>query len=143
MALSRCLWPFLFIFFACRSGLVPEESRESVSLEAGRALYEKHCLACHQIDGSGVPGFYPPLSKTEWVTGDKDRLIGILLQGLSGKIEVKGESYNQEMASSEFLSDEEVSAVLTYIRKSFGNHSEEVTSEEVFSMRTRLKETAP
>ena len=109
----------------------------------GREIYEKHCLACHQIDGSGVPGFYPPLSKTEWVTGDKERLIEILLRGLSGKIEVNGESYNQEMASAEFLTDTEISAVLTYIRRSFGNDSDEITSEEVSHVRTKLRDAAP
>jgi mono/diheme cytochrome c family protein len=123
--------------------LAPEEAGEVVSLEEGRAVYEKHCLACHQIDGSGVPGFYPPLSQTEWVTGDKDRLIEIVLLGLSGTIDVNGELYNQEMASSEFLSDEEISAVLTYIRTGFGNDGDEVTPQEVSSMRTKLRRNDP
>lgn len=86
---------------------------------------------------------YPPLRDTDWVTGEKERLIEIVMNGLSGTIEVNGEVYNQEMAASEFLSDEEIAAVLTYIRVGFGNDSSSVSSAEVASIRKELNRSVP
>ena len=57
----------------------------------GKKVYNSVCLACHMADGSGVPGMHPPLIETEWVNGDKERLIKITLEGISGKLEVDGE----------------------------------------------------
>ena len=74
---------------------------------------------------------YPPLKATEWVDGDTERLIRIVLYGLSGPIEVDGEQYDQVMAASDFLSDEEVAAVLTYVRSEFGKHGSPISPAEV------------
>ena len=104
-------------------------------MEAGKAVYNSYCIACHQQDGSGVPGAFPPLIETEWVNGEKDTLISIVLNGLQGPIEVNGEQYNNIMTPHNFLSDDEVAAVLTYVRKSFGNNSSEVSTEEVAALR--------
>ena len=140
MAVDRYLGTFLLMVFACCGGSGSDEMEELVvSMELGQEVYEKYCLACHQKDGSGVPGLYPPLAQTEWVSGDKDRLIEVILLGLSGAIDIDGEIYDQEMASNEFLSDEEISAVLTYVRSGFGNDSDEITAGEVASVRARLK----
>jgi len=100
-----------------------------------KKVYDSVCLACHMADGSGVPGMHPPLIDTDWVTGDKERLIKITLEGLSGKIEVKGEVYNSLMPPHSHLSDKQIADVLTYIRKSFGNNASEVTKEEVQNVR--------
>lgn len=104
-------------------------------MEAGKTVYNSYCIACHQQDGSGVPGAFPPLIETEWVNGEKDTLISIVLNGLQGPIEVNGEQYNNIMTPHNFLSDDEVAAVLTYVRKSFGNNSSEVSTEEVAALR--------
>lgn len=104
-------------------------------MEAGKTVYNSYCIACHQQDGSGVPGAFPPLIETEWVNGEKDTLISIVLNGLQGPIEVNGEQYNNIMTPHNFLSDDEVAAVLTYVRKSFGNNSSEVSAEEVTALR--------
>jgi mono/diheme cytochrome c family protein len=112
----------------------------SQKMEAGKSVYESYCIACHQKDGSGVPGAFPPLKKTDWVQGDKTRLISIVLNGLEGPIEVNGERYNNVMTPHNFLSDDEVAAVLTYVRNSFGNEASEVMSKEVTTIREQPKD---
>jgi len=108
------------------------ESREVVIADhPGERVYNVACLPCHQSDGNGVPGMHPPLSETEWVNGDKERLIRIVVEGIEGEIEVKGETYNSVMAPLSHLDAEQVADVLTFIRRSFGNDASEVTTEEV------------
>ncbi len=104
-------------------------------MEAGQTVYNSYCIACHQQDGSGVPGAFPPLKETEWVNGKKVTLISIVLNGLQGPIEVNGEQYNNIMTPHDFLSDDEIASVLTYVRKSFGNNSSEVNTDEVAALR--------
>jgi mono/diheme cytochrome c family protein len=101
----------------------------------GKEVYDAVCLACHMADGSGVPGMHPPLIKTEWVNGDKDRLIDLVLNGMEGEIEVDGEIYNSIMPPNSHLTDQQIADVITYIRQSFGNNSGEVTAEEVAKVR--------
>jgi mono/diheme cytochrome c family protein len=115
------------------SGFTPEPPSASPTFpdDLGVKTYQQYCLACHQADGSGVPGMYPPLKATEWVDGDTERLIRIVLYGLAGPIEVDGEQYDQVMAASDFLSDEEVAAVLTYVRSEFGKNGSPVSPAEV------------
>ncbi len=114
----------------------PAINVSSAVMERGKQVYNAHCLACHQADGSGNPGMYPPLDLTETVLGDKDKLIDITLHGLTGEIEVKGEIYNQVMIPHNFLTDEQIADVLTYIRNSFGNEAEAVSVEEVAARRS-------
>jgi len=104
----------------------------------GKKVYDSVCLACHMADGSGVPGMHPPLAETDWVTGDKERLIKLTLEGMSGKIEVKGEEYNSIMPPHSHLTNKQIADVLTYIRGSFGNNASEVTVEEVQEVRNSL-----
>lgn len=104
----------------------------------GKKVYDSTCLVCHMANGKGVPGMFPPLVETDWVTGDKDRLIRITIQGLSGKIEVNGVTYNSIMPPNPHLSDQEVADVLTYIRQNFGNDADEVTIDEVKEVRNNL-----
>ena len=78
----------------------------------------------------------PPLTATEYVLGDKDRLIGIVLNGMQDPIEINGETYQNIMASHAFLSDQQIADVLTYVRQSFGNNASPVTVEEVATRRT-------
>lgn len=99
-------------------------------------VYNIYCRACHQTDGKGDGSRFPPLAESEWVTGDKTRLISTVLNGLSGPITVKGAPYNEAMpAHGSFLTDKEVSEVLTYIRGNFGNTSGPVSPEEVAAVR--------
>ena len=100
-----------------------EEAAPVVANEAGKKVYDQYCLVCHQTDGNGVPNAFPPLAGTEYVNGDTDRLIGIVLNGLTGEIEVNGETYNGVMVAHNFLSDQEIADVLTFVRSSFGNEA--------------------
>lgn len=107
-------------------------------LATGQALYMQHCASCHRPDGQGVEEMIPPLAQTKWVTGDKGRLIQVLLTGLSEPIEVEGITYEQEMPSYANLSDEELASILTYIRQSFGNEAGSVIAGEVYEERKGL-----
>ena len=109
------------------------------SIVAGKAVYTKYCLTCHQADGGGVPNMNPPLEKTEYVLGDKNRLINIILRGLDKEIEINGDTYVNPMPSHDFLKDKEVADVLTYIRNSFGNKASAVTAAEVKKARLNSK----
>lgn len=104
----------------------------------GEAIYSTYCGTCHQQDGQGDSGRFPPLAGTDWVTGNKERLIQVVLNGLEGSIEVKGEIYNNIMPQHSFLSNEEVAKVLTYIRQNFGNDASAVSPEEVNEIRNAL-----
>ena len=103
----------------------------------GKELYAKHCLPCHQTDGSGVPGMFPPLVNTEKVIGQPDSLIRIVLFGLKGPTEVAGQIYTQEMPAAGYLTDQEVAEILTWIRSSWGNKASAVTSKGVADMRKK------
>lgn len=107
-------------------------------LAHGQSLYFTHCAACHRPDGAGAPDLYPPLADTDWVTGDKSRLIQLTLKGLSEPIVVKGKRYEQEMPGFANLSDEDLAAILSYIRKSFGNDASGVIPAEVHEERQAL-----
>lgn len=105
------------------------------TMAAGKEVYDQYCKVCHMVNGSGVPNLNPPLKDTDWVTGDKERLIGVVLNGLSDPIEINGETFQNAMAPHNFLSDEQIANVLTYIRGSFGNEASEVTAAEVAAVR--------
>lgn len=115
----------------------PETGRQADEmLLSGEAIYQQYCSGCHQMDGQGVENLYPPLAGTEWVTGDKKRLMQVVLQGLSGPIEVKGKVYDQQMPAYRFLSDEQLSEVLSYIRQHFGNEAAPIGPEELAAARS-------
>ena len=105
----------------------------------GKALYETYCLTCHQEDGSGVPKLNPPLIKTTWVTGDKKRLIKWVLSGTTDKVEIDGKTYDNNMPAQDYLKDQEIADVLTYVRSSFGNKSTAVTVADVKAVRATIK----
>jgi mono/diheme cytochrome c family protein len=111
-------------------------TRSKQTTDSGKIIYETYCLACHQEDGSGVPGMNPPLVKTDWVLGDSTRLINVILKGLKDT-EIGGDSYSNEMPSHDFLTDNQIAEVLTYIRKSFGNQAGAIRSEDVKKQRAK------
>jgi mono/diheme cytochrome c family protein len=107
------------------------------STDSGKVVYETYCLACHQANGKGVPGMNPPLVKTEWVLGDKTRLIGVVLNGLNDAIEIGGETYDNAMPAHNFLNDRQIADVLTYVRSHFGNEASAIRPEEVAVVRAK------
>lgn len=104
----------------------------------GREIFGA-CMQCHQADGRGVAGTYPPLAASEFVTGDERRLATILLNGISGPFVVNGVTYNSEMPKwRDYFSDEELAAVMTYVRNSWGNKASPVSKETVAKVRADL-----
>lgn len=98
----------------------------------GAKVYSTNCSSCHQASGQGVEGTFPPLAGNPVVTGDAKKVIGIVKNGLNGKIAVKGHSYNGMMpAWGQQLSDGDIAAVVTYVRSSWGNKASAVTADEV------------
>ena len=101
----------------------------------GAQIFSSTCAACHQAQGEGT-NFYPPLAGSEWVNGPESRVVRIILHGLVGDVEVQGQVFNGAMpAWGPSLSDDEVAAVATYIRSSFGNQSLPVTAATVKQVR--------
>ncbi len=109
----------------------------------GKEVYGKegYCVTCHQADGNGLTASgFPPLSGTEWVTGDQVRLVKVILKGLMGPIEVNGKQYEGMVPMTPFegLSDDDVAAVATYIRNSFGNTASPIQPSFVKEVRATL-----
>ncbi len=104
----------------------------------GEKLYKRNCVACHQADGKGLPGAFPPLVGSRWVRGDPDRMVAIVLNGLTGRIEVAGNTYNSIMTPfSSLLDDEQIAAIATFIRSNpdWGNNADRVSAEQVSAVR--------
>ena len=116
---------------------IEDNLTKDIDLTLGGKIYTTFCVTCHQTNGKGASGRFPPLNKTDWVVGDKSQLISLIINGLEGQIEVNGETYNGIMPQHSFLSDEEIAGVLTYIRTHFGNNASAVTTEEVKAIRTK------
>jgi len=118
--------------------------------DLGKEVYHRdaHCATCHQANGQGLPAIYPPLSTSEWVAGDDERLIKIILKGLWGPIEVNGKLFDPSKGVppmtgfAGLLSDEEVAAVIAYVRTSFGNEGGWVAPEKVREVREATRERA-
>jgi mono/diheme cytochrome c family protein len=116
-----------------------EQPSPAASIARGKKVYETYCLACHQPDGTGVPRLNPPLVKTSFVLGDKKILIGIVLNGFDEPVEIDGDVFSNVMASHDFLKDQEIADVLTYVRNSFGNKASAITPAEVAAVRAVKK----
>lgn len=112
-----------------------EEEEVPDELQAGRVVYNTYCAACHQRDGKGAPGMNPPLAGINIVTGNKTALINIILKGYDKKEKIAGQSYQNVMPPHNWLTDQQISDVLTYIRKSWGNKADEVKVDEVTKVR--------
>jgi len=105
----------------------------------GAKVFQATCQACHQADGMGIAGSFPPLVQSEWVLGPEERMIAIVLNGLSGPIEVKGKKFNSVMTPlGSSLNDAKIAAVLSYVRSNvaWGNDASEVTAEKVKEVRS-------
>lgn len=114
----------------------PSEAPKAVDpMVLGRRTFN-NCVTCHQQNGEGVPGAFPPLAGSELVNGAPERLAALLLHGLNGPLEVKGTTYNGEMPEwGSKLKDDQIAAVLTYIRASFGNNAPPVSPDLVKQVR--------
>ena len=99
-----------------------------------------NCFACHGADAKGMPNIGPPIANSEWVTGDKDILLKIMLKGLSGPITVAGKKYNPPLpmpglGANPMFKDADLAAIATYIRNHYGNKASVVTESDVAAVR--------
>jgi mono/diheme cytochrome c family protein len=105
----------------------------------GATLFLANCAACHQATGLGVPGAFPPLVKSVWVTGSEDRLVKAILAGLAGEIEVNGVKYNGNMPNiGAGLKDSQIAHIATYVRQAWGNVAEPVMDTKVAEVRKAI-----
>ena len=125
--------------------IVKELTPEQVVAD-GKKSFQQVCAACHQNTGLGVPGTYPPLAGSEWVHGNDERVIRILLHGLNGAVEVEGKTFNGAMPAFGKVTgggynwnEEKISQVLTYIRQEWGNKSEPITKDQVAEVLAKEK----
>lgn len=126
--------------FNPKDDMPPPEPPTIDPIAMGQRLYS-NCVTCHQPTGMGLPGVFPPLVGVDYVTGDEERLINILIHGLQGPIVVNGNNYNGAMPafgpSGGFnWSDEQISYVLTYIRQEWGNEAGPILPEQVAAVRS-------
>lgn len=105
-------------------------------IAAGATVFKQNCAACHQPDGKGLKGAFPPLAGSDFLMKDKKRAIGIVINGLEGKVTVNGEDYNGVMPALG-LDDEDAANVVTYIMNSWGNKDGETTPAEVKAQRKK------
>jgi len=103
----------------------------------GAKIYAATCQACHQVTGLGLANQFPPLAGSEWVTGREDRLILIIVHGITGEIEVEGETFNGLMPTwGPSFGDDDVAAVATYVRRAWGNKASPVSAATVTRVRS-------
>lgn len=103
-----------------------QTASNSLAKADGKALYAAQCTACHQANGQGVPGVFPPLDGSEWVQGEPRILANILLHGINGELEVAGQQYQGMMPAFPQLSDNELAEIVSYIRTAWSNRADTV-----------------
>jgi mono/diheme cytochrome c family protein len=139
---------FAFLYLAEHGGKDPAFAGDQRSIEVptthrdlgGPEIFEARCAACHQSSGLGVPHTFPPLAGSPWLVGDEETPIRIVLLGIEGKIDVRGDTYDGTMPRfGDQLSDAEIARVLTHERSSWGNRAQPVTEEAVARVRASLE----
>jgi nitrite reductase (NO-forming) len=121
-----------------RQGKLTKESQ----IAAGKLLYSGTCSTCHQANGEGIEGVFPPLAKSDYLMADKNRSVGAVLNGLTGKVTVNQKEYNSVMPPMSQLNDDEIANILTFVRNSWGNSGDQVTTEEVTQLRKKTERPA-
>ncbi len=124
----------LFLFLFALTAALPAQD--------GPQLYTLYCSACHGPEGEGATGgTFPPLAESPWVLGDPDRSAKIILQGLHGPVDVGGKTYNLEMPpQGAMLPDDQIAAILTHVRASWGNQADPVSIAQVAAIRAATKD---
>ena len=119
---------------------IPKRVDKSVAdlITRGKKVYNI-CKTCHQVNGLGSPPTYPSLVDSPFVLDDKNRLIKIMLHGLSGPITVDGRFYDERMPPAPLQNDYDIAAVMTYVRQAWGNNAEAITPGEVNSLRKKFR----
>ena len=111
-----------------------------LSAQDGAQLYTLYCSACHAVDGKGATGgTFPPLAESPWVAGDAGRAVKIVIKGLTGPVDVLGKTYNLEMPpQGAVLPDDQIAAILSFVRSSWGNQAGPITADFVKTIRASV-----
>ncbi len=112
---------------------------KEIQIEKGKQVFMQTCFVCHQPEGQGIPGQIPPLAKSDYLMSDKARSIRAVVHGMAGEITVNGKKFNGVMVPMNYLPDDDIANVLTYVRNSFGNSGDGVSATEV----RRIRSEAP
>ena len=106
----------------------------------GKTLFQA-CAACHQVTGAGIPGVFPPLAGSEWATGSEEKLVLVMLNGITGPVKVTGKPFNSAMPGfgpgGSNWTDDKIAAVATYVRQAWKNKAPAVTVDTVKSIREK------
>jgi nitrite reductase (NO-forming) len=122
---------------AAHGTLTPAEQ-----IKAGEALFAGTCSVCHQPNGAGLEGVFPPLAKSDFLMADLKRAIGIVLNGRTGPVTVNGKNFDSVMPPMSQLNDDEIANILTYVRNSWGNQDGAVSAADVAEVRKTTKRPA-
>ena len=108
--------------------------------DRGKKIFSANCQTCHQANGEGVPGQYPPLAGSEFTNGGSRRMAMIVLKGLQGPVKVKGQQFGSAVMQpwDKTLTDQKIADVMTYERSEWGNHASPVTAEQIAALRKEL-----
>ena len=137
--LTGALALMLFSATACSSSDTVNERPPKSDAEAGQAAYLANCAACHQPDGSGLAGAFPPLKGSDWLTSNTaETAIRAVLTGLSGPMKVSGKDYNGVMPAMSHLSDADIAHILSYVNTGLNSGGAAITAEQVAAVRTEI-----
>ena len=114
----------------------------------GATIFHSLCQTCHGTDGNGVTALAPPLNGSDWVQGDKTRLIPIVLYGLTGPIKVAGHLYQAPEVSGDMpgigtnkdFTDDDIAQILSYVRNSWNNKAEKISAADISQIRDKYKD---
>jgi len=110
----------------------------AAQVKEGEKVFQTVCMACHQADGKGLPGAFPPLAGSDYLLGDKDRAVGVVVRGLEGEVVVNGVKFNSVMPAMTQLSDKEIADALTFAMNSWGNQGGAVSTAQVAAVRAQV-----
>ena len=151
LLLIACLVTWAIVYLATRDmtlnqnwgdsrSLADVAAPPSTSKADGAALFAANCAACHQAAGTGIAGVFPPLAGSDWLKGRQDAPVQILLHGIDGSLTVNGTAYHGQMPNfGAKFNDDEIAAVLSYVRNQWGNHAPTVDAASVKAGRELTK----
>ena len=122
----------IIFFTGCGGGGISE-----ATMESGKKVYHTYCQSCHMEDGAGVPGMNGPLIGSQYIAGDKEKLISIVLHGSAAFANEPERKYQNTMPSLANLTDQEIADVLTFVRNSFNNKGTAIAPEDVKPVREK------
>ncbi|MEO6569787.1 MAG: c-type cytochrome, partial [Opitutaceae bacterium] len=111
---------------------------KEIQIEKGKQVYMGLCFACHQADGKGLPGAFPPLAAADYLLADRERAVRVVLKGMTGPVVVNGQTWNGMMPPQEaVLTDAQIADVLTYAFNTWGNQGDAFSTDQVKAIRNQ------